>query len=141
MNFTLSELCQSNTAKALKIENTPRQLYIYENLFTLIVECLQPIRDKLQKPIIISSGYRCEKLNKVVKGVTNSHHQLGTCADLVVNGLTSKQLFDFIVKNKFKFTQLIEEYSNGKTWVHIEYNKNSLKCDKLKYVNGKYIKV
>lgn len=141
MNFTITELCQSNTAKALKIDNTPKQLYIYENLFNLIVECLQPIRDKLQKPIIISSGYRCEKLNKAVRGVANSHHQIGTCADIVVNGLTSKQLFDFIIKKKFKFTQLIEEYANGKTWVHIEYNKSNLKCEKLKYVNGKYIGV
>ena len=141
MNFTITELCQSNTAKSLNINNTPQQLYIYENLFNLIVEFLQPLRDKIQKPIIISSGYRCEKLNKIVGGVANSNHKIGTCADITINGMTSKQLFDYIVKSKLKFTQLIDEHSGKKSWVHVEYQKINLKNEKLKYIDGKYIKV
>lgn len=141
MNFTISELCKSDVAKKNNIANIPQQLYIYDNMLSLIANFLQPLRNKLQKPIIITSGYRCEKLNKLVGGANNSHHKIGTCADIHVPNMTVKQLFDFICSSGLKWTQLIEEHSGNGTWIHVEYNSGNLKCEKLKYIDKKYIKV
>ena len=46
-----------------------------------LVEKLQAIRDKLGKPIKITSGYRCLKHNQAVNGGTNSRHRYGMAAD------------------------------------------------------------
>jgi len=46
-----------------------------------LAEKLQIIRDKLGKPIKITSGYRCLKHNQAVNGGTNSRHRYGMAAD------------------------------------------------------------
>ena len=138
MNFTITELCKSDVARKNNIANIPQQLQIYDNMIILIVDFLQPLRNKLQKPIVITSGYRCEKLNKLVGGANNSEHLKGFAVDIYVPNMTVKQLFDYIVNSGLKWTQLIEEHSGNKTWTHVSYNKNNLKCEKLKYQNGKY---
>lgn len=138
INFTFKEIIKSDTARKNNIANIPQQAEILDNILFLIVEFLQPLRDKLNKPIIITSGYRCDKLNSLVGGVNNSAHKKGSAVDIHVPNMTVKQLFDFIVNSDLKWTQLIEEHSKNSTWVHIEYNKNNLKCEKLKFINGKY---
>lgn len=138
MNFTITELCKSDVARKNNIANIPQQLQIYDNMIILIADFLQPLRNKLQKPIVITSGYRCEKLNKLIGGANNSEHLKGFAVDIYVPNMTVKQLFDYIVNSGLKWTQLIEEHSGNKTWIHVSYNKNNLKCEKLKYQNGKY---
>jgi N-acetylmuramoyl-L-alanine amidase len=49
---------------------------------------LQRLRDKLGRPINITSGYRCENHNAAVGGVKNSEHVQGSATDLVVNGMS-----------------------------------------------------
>ena len=55
LNFSISELCKSDKAKQHGVKNTPT-ISIVDNMLELIVYCLQPIRDYLGKPMIISSG-------------------------------------------------------------------------------------
>ena len=141
MNFTITELCKSDVARKNNITNTPQQLQIYDNMLILIADFLQPLRNKLNKPIVITSGYRCEKLNKLVGGVSNSAHKNGSAVDIYVPNMTVNQLFDFICKSGLKWTQLIEEHSKNSTWVHISYDKNNLKCEKLIFKNGTYYKL
>lgn len=142
LNFSISELCHSDIATQYKIENKP-SIAICDNLLNLIFYVLQPLRDKLGKPIIVTSGYRSKQLNAhpKIKGAANSGHLRGTCADIVVKGISAKELLDIIVKSNIKFTQLIEEYNNNTSWVHIEYDIKNLKNEKLKYINGRYIKI
>ena len=52
-----------------------------QSLDTELAEKLQIIRDKLGKPIKITSGYRCLKHNQAVNGGTNSRHRYGMAAD------------------------------------------------------------
>ena len=54
---------------------------------TELVDFLQKIRDHFGKPIIINSGYRCEKHNKAVGGAASSLHTKGMAADIVVEGV------------------------------------------------------
>ena len=59
-----------------------------KNLVTLVEQVLDPIREKWQSPIYITSGYRCPLLNKKVGGVENSYHTRGMAADI-----TAKSVF------------------------------------------------
>jgi len=128
MNFKLSELIHSDTAVAYKINNMP-DINSLDCMLDLICDCLQPIRDKLKKPMIITSGYRCPALNRAVGGVTSSQHTKGQAVDFHVNGMTIKEVIDFVIKSGVPFDQLIDERS----WVHISYRKNNNRRQVLKY--------
>lgn len=124
LNFTISELVKSDVAKLHNIDNRPNLLEL-DNLLKLIFYCLQPIRDKLGKPMIITSGYRCPKLNShpKIKGDVNSNHLYGRAADFHVNGMTVQEVIDFILKLGIEFDELGNEYDK---WVHIAYrHKNN----------------
>jgi uncharacterized protein YcbK (DUF882 family) len=54
---------------------------------------LQILRNHLEKPIIINSGYRSENYNKSIGGVKNSQHVLGNAADIRVEGISPKVLY------------------------------------------------
>lgn len=126
LNFTISELVRSDVAKLHNIDNRPNLLEL-DNLLNLIFYCLQPIRDKLGKPMIITSGYRCPKLNShpKIKGAVNSNHLYGRAADFHVNGMTVQEVVDFILKLGIEFDELGNEYDK---WVHIAYrHKNNRK--------------
>jgi uncharacterized protein YcbK (DUF882 family) len=49
---------------------------------------LQALRDVLNKPIRINSGFRSIEWNKSIGGASNSLHTLGLAADVVVEGVT-----------------------------------------------------
>ncbi|MBC7320690.1 DUF882 domain-containing protein [bacterium] len=49
-----------------------------------LVQRLQILRDRIKRPIIITSGYRCPKHNKEVGGNDNSYHTKGLAVDIVV---------------------------------------------------------
>lgn len=122
-NFTYEELISSATAKRLKIDNTPNKEQ-KEKLKRLAVEILQPIRDKYGKPIIVTSGFRCEKLNKAVGGAKASQHAKGEAADIrtVSDSIEdNKALFNFIKtmlnKHEIVVGQLIDEYNYN--WIHV----------------------
>lgn len=126
LNFSISELVKSDVAKLHNIDNRPTLLEL-DNLLNLIFYCLQPIRDKLGKPMIITSGYRCPKLNShpKIKGAVNSNHLYGRAADFHVNGMTVQEVIDFILKLGIEFDELGNEYDK---WIHIAYrHKNNRK--------------
>lgn len=61
---------------------------------TKLVELLNDLRYKVEKPVFVSSGYRCEKHNVDVGGVKGSYHCLGMAADIYVVGLLPFELAD-----------------------------------------------
>ena len=124
-NFTLEELVFSITANNHGINNTPNA-EVKAALKRLAVEVLQPIRDAWGKPIVVTSGYRCQKLNAAVGGVKNSQHVLGQAADIKAsNPAENGQLFACIKKlvqsKQINIGQLIWEYGSKTTpkWVHV----------------------
>ena len=129
MNFTIMELVKSNIAKKNKIDNTPDSQSL-KYMLELIKYCLQPIRDKLGKPMIITSGYRCKELNKKVGGVPTSQHCKGQAVDFYVKDMSIQQVVDFIKKSGVEFDQLINEYNE---WVHISFVKGRNRKQVLKY--------
>lgn len=91
-----------------------------ENIRALVDNVLDPARRKLGKPVFVNSGYRCEKHNKEVGGVTNSQHMKGEAADLRIDGKPEK-LARIIVENGV-YDQVIVY----PTFVHVSYKKNGV---------------
>lgn len=129
LNFKMSELITSDTANIRKINNMP-DINSMDAMLDLIVFCLQPLRERLKKPVIITSGYRSHEVNKLVGGAQNSQHTRGQAVDIVVNGLTPAQLTDFIAAQKdIPFDQLINEYDR---WTHISYVRGKNRRQRFK---------
>lgn len=114
--FSLSEFLNSATAKRLRIDNTPT-FEVVDNLNKL-ADYLDGIREKVGKPILISSGFRCPVLNKAVGGVSNSQHQKGLAADLLCSDMES---LEKVLRETGGFDQLIKEHRKGSKsfWLHV----------------------
>jgi hypothetical protein len=122
-NFWLSEFTRSQTAARHKIENIPPERAV-ENLRLLVTRVLQPIRDGLTRPVVISSGYRCRELNKLIGGASGSQHQFGEAADFSVAGLNHLTAVRWIEAN-LSFDQLILEHWRGGSsgWIHCSFSR------------------
>lgn len=123
-NFTLEELYASTTAARRGIDNTPSPI-VQQNLRMLAERVLQPIRDEYKHPIIVTSGYRCAKLNAAVGGAKTSQHLTGCAADIKCTHTSKAYLFRLILRmireGRIEVGQLIWEYGNADepSWVHI----------------------
>ena len=127
-NFTLGEFIASDTAKKKGIDNTPTLVDIY-HMQELCVYVLQPIRDAWGKPIKVTSGFRCYKLNRAVGGSPTSVHPRGWAADLKPVSGSYKEFEEFVIKfleehPEIKFDQAIRETSGNSKWLHIGYKNN-----------------
>ncbi len=65
--FSIRELTKSETAQRHGIDNSANAT-IRANLTALVEHVLDPLRERWGMPIIVTSGYRCPALNKVVGG-------------------------------------------------------------------------
>lgn len=120
-NFTMEEFFRSAKADSLKIDNTPTEKE-KANINRLVIDILQPIRDKFGNPITVSSGYRCEKLNKAVNGSPTSAHRFGNAADLKAKDMKAFQRCVLEWAKTNKFDQVIIEYPDKNhvaSWIHI----------------------
>ena len=136
--FTINELTKSTTAIKRHIDNTPSK-EIERSLTALVEKVLDPLREAYGKPIIVTSGYRCPKLNAIVGSTPSSQHVKGEAADIKTIEDTpeeNKKLYDLIVKLKLPFDQLINEHNYD--WVHVSFGARHRR-QKLKAVrkNGK----
>lgn len=121
--FTISELTRSDTASIKKIDNTPNK-EITEHLIELVEKLLDPLRsdwaeycdvNRLGNPAIsVNSGYRCNELNKAVRGSLTSAHLTGYAADLQNVSGSREEFYQFLL-NFLKDRNFDECF--------IEYNK------------------
>lgn len=123
--FKLEEFEHSETAERLGIDNRIKDNEVRNNIIVLVDELLDKVRGMYEKPIYISSGYRCPELNRAIGGVRTSQHCKGEAADLVVDagdkGL--RKLVAIILNNALQFDQLIWEEKNGRCWLHVSYRR------------------
>lgn len=115
-HFTFAELVQSDLAERHSIPNLPGP-HETGNLY-LLAEGLEKCRAILGKPMVISSGYRSQRLNALVRGARNSAHQYGLAADFRVPGMEARDVC-MVLKDHHEigFDQLIHEG----TWTHIAF--------------------
>lgn len=126
--FTYSELVRSQAALDNGIDNEPYSWWehdVYGRLRNLVINLLDPIRKWFATPMIITSGYRCERLNKLVGGASNSQHRKGEAVDFYFEGFSKKEMSAafFEIAEEFDFDQLI--YYKKKGIIHISYSNSN----------------
>lgn len=131
--FTMGEFIRSDTAAKLGIDNRCKMEHV-PNIKALVANVLDPLRKAYGKPIRITSGFRCPKLNKAVGGSPTSQHMSGMAADIVGTPNTvaeNTRLFYLIQSLELPFDQLIDE--KGMKWVHVSFclKKNRYQVLKL----------
>ena len=130
-HFSLNELIASETARRMNIDNEPGQEE-YENLLFLTHHILQPIRDALQRPVIITSGLRLPLLNRLLGGDPESYHIPGLAADIRVPGMAPSPLFHFILGMRLPaIEECILEFDH---WVHVASRFPSATSAKHEYL-------
>ena len=138
-HFTLEELCR--TSVRTTEGNRPQPQHI-ENLRQLCRNWLEPLRCSYNcryvltedesydtypyvEPIIISSGYRSEVVNKAVGGAANSNHLTGCAVDIRAAGFEQALryavlLLDISDEQKADFDELLlERNARGSYWIHL----------------------
>jgi len=80
-----------------------------------LVKKLEAIRQYLDMPIIVTSGYRCEKHNKEVGGVQRSLHLVGQAADVAIPASGQKNFI--AIAKKIGFDQALAYPSRN--FVHL----------------------
>ncbi len=129
-HFTLYDFLKSDTASANNIDNYPVSNDIINNLQLLAENVLEKIVNHYNTKPTINSGYRGPTLNALVGGVSTSQHCKGQAVDIEINGLSNKELFQWINQN-LDFDQVILEYATNidrdpnSGWVHVSYNQGN----------------
>lgn len=131
-HFNLSEFFSSSTAAKNGIKNKPgsdEKATIVRNINLLVDNVLDPVRDMVNTPIMITSGYRCPQVNRLVGGVDNSQHMSGCAADFHVMGFTPSMMYEVFlyIFNTLEFDQLI--YYRNKNIIHVSYVENCPRCE------------
>ena len=131
-HFTVGEMLRSGTAIAMGIKNvpadapaggeTPRE-EVVTNLSALCTHVLEPPRRQVGR-VIVTSGYRCEALNRAVQGALRSQHLKGEAADIHVTGLEMCRKYVAVLRHT-DFDQMILEPcgSARKRWIHVSYRR------------------
>lgn len=132
-NFSPEEFFASQTAGERNIRNYTEEPAILANL-NIVASKMQEIRNLLDEPIRINSGYRCLDLNRAVGSKDTSQHILGQACDFVCPDFgTPQQIVDCLMKNNIEVDQCLMEGS----WVHIsivKHNRNQY----ASLVNGEF---
>ena len=116
-HFSLAEFTASDTAARLGIDNSlPNEL---REAAHRTLEMMERIRSHLGVPITITSGYRCEALNRAIGSKPGSDHTLAFAVDFKASragtpAKIAKSLESVI--GVLGIGQLILEFG---TWVHV----------------------
>lgn len=133
-HFSLSEFEHSVTAIRCNIDNSvPSELIPL--LRNLCERVLEPLRQHVGEPVIISSGYRCAELNRRVGGTKGSQHLTGEAADICVNNTPKLRQWYLWMADNLPYDQLILEKKGKKCWIHVscklDLSQNRQKAFKL----------
>jgi hypothetical protein len=116
-HFTLAEFTRSEAAARRGIDMAPPP-HVVRNLQRLANEVLEPIRDAVGVPLIITSGYRPPALNALVGGAPASDHMAGMAADFVALGLGLEQLA-FAVRRTATSLPIAKAILEFSQWMHV----------------------
>ena len=117
-NFSMDELTHSDTAARHGIDNTPNDNE-KENLYKLAME-MEDVRELLNnKPIFVSSGYRCLALNELLGSKKTSSHIKGLAVDFTCRQFgTPNEIVFALINSDIPYDQVILEFDR---WVHLSF--------------------
>jgi hypothetical protein len=118
-SFTLGEFLRSETGTRRGLDNTPPAEPL-ATLLHVLIPGMQRIRDELDSPVQILSGYRSPAVNTAVGGSRNSQHMAGQAADFVAPGFGSPRA---VARHLFPRLQAlgIDRLIYEGTWVHVSF--------------------
>ena len=112
-HFTFTEMTKTDSG----LDNIPDNMNVIRNLVRLS-EFLQIIRNELQLPIIVNSGYRSKEVNESVGGVLSSYHVKGLAADIKCSDMD--KLLTILHSHLMDIDQLGIYYnSTTQLWFHV----------------------
>lgn len=118
-HFMLSEFVKT---KYYQRYNYITHLAYFNNVKSGVDNILEPLRQYMGKPIVISSGFRSLITNAAVGGKPKSQHTKGCAADIRFNMTYSPSDFvlmrDYIISN-LPFDQLLT--SEKGHWLHVSW--------------------
>ena len=122
--FNFNEFFRSDLADSVGIVNYPPSIVeplVRTNIMILVDYVLDPIREYVDAPVYINSGFRCSSLNELVGGKASSQHLIGQAADFTVVGMTVRDHKDlaYWCADNIDFDQLIV-YSKRR-FIHVSY--------------------
>ena len=123
--FSIAEFLNSDAADKYQVSNIPADeelLAVLNNINALVNNVLDPLRAMIARPIIITSGYRSQRVNELVGGSKTSQHLTGKAADFHVQGYTPQQM-DVVyqtIQMCYDFDQLI--FYPAKNIIHVSWN-------------------
>jgi uncharacterized protein YcbK (DUF882 family) len=85
---------------------------LHPKLLAKLVE----LRNSLERPVYITSGYRCFEYNRKVGGVVNSYHCIGLAADIKVKDINLITLLEICENIDFAGIGLYEK----KNFLHLD---------------------
>jgi hypothetical protein len=87
-----------------------------EQIGRLVATVLQPIRDELGVPVIITSGFRPAWLNRMVSGSTTSAHLYGCAADWKPVGMDLELAYMRVYNMQI---DLVDQLILEPGWIHV----------------------
>ena len=88
----------------------------FDTIDTELLDILNDLRAHFDRPIVISSGCRCETHNEKEGGASNSQHLYGRAVDLRVHGVKVEDVFRYL-DDTYPYRLGLKKYS---TWVHVD---------------------
>jgi len=85
-------------------------------LHPLLLSKLVELRKIVERPVYITSGYRCFTYNQKVGGVANSYHLIGLAADIQVKDINLIQLLAYAEEIDFSGIGFYEK----KNFLHLD---------------------
>lgn len=113
-NFLLSEFIKTSY---YQFNNGIPSATVFHNICMGVQFILQPLRDKLGKPIIVTSGYRSPLVNSCVGGKPGSQHRYGQAADIKVDPLYYRRLTELI--RTLPYDQILT--NERSKWLHVSW--------------------
>ncbi len=116
-HFKFSELVTTDD-KELKELNAEEGYKIKDKLVKL-AEFAESVRNVLNCPMIITSGFRCEKLNAKVGGSPTSQHRFAEAIDFIPKTMSAFEAFTKIMISGIAYKQIILEKRGQGHLIHI----------------------
>ena len=134
--FTEKETVVSAEAKKLGIKNIPNNQE--KNYIQYTASRMDHIRELLGVPLIVLSWFRCEELNRAIRGSQTSAHKYGLAVDVYSNKMTSKEIYEKALQlkkeGKIQFDQLI--YYPKNNFVHFGFKLDKAQERGMNWINN-----
>lgn len=111
--FTASEWAARNGKSVVVMQGDD----IWNALTALCENILEPIRAHFGR-VHINSGYRPAWLNTAIGGAPTSQHCKGEAADILIPGVSVREVSLWVMNSALPFDQLIWEFDS---WIHVSF--------------------